>query len=311
MKTKNLFYAFLFGALSLTACSDDDEVVEVNQNVPSNVLKSFNSLYKGVNDVKWDKVNEYHVARFNGHSLARASEGYTTSAWFTEEGKHCQADQDIDFKDLPQVVKDAFNAYKEKMKYADWKVDDCEVVRREGMSLIYVIEIELGKMEREISISEAGDILKDVVDDDDLNEILPVLISEELKAALKNLFPKTYESITYLELEIEDDEIEVDIMESGRHKEVEFDAKYNWKSTEYKVTLAEAMKLLKPEVLDKLIKMAKLVGIDLLDPSMEKFIEIEVKEDVKDGLSMEIEIEIGGKEFEVEIDSDGNIKLDD
>ena len=307
MKISKLFYAFFLGALSLTSCSDDDDVVVNEQNVPSNVLQSFNQLYKGVSDVKWDKVNDYHVARFNGTTLSRAT-GYTTSAWFTEDGKQHQADQDIEFNQLPSVVKDAFNAYKEKM-YADWTLDDCEVVIRDGMSLIYVIEIEKGDLEREISISEMGDVLKDVLDDDD--DILPVLIPEELKTALQKLFPETFDSISFLELEIDDDEIEADILESGRHKEIEFDAQYNWVSTEYDVTMEEAMGLLQPEVLQQLMAMAEKVGINLLDPEVQKGIEIEVKEHVTKGLTFEIEIEFGELELEVEIDQNGNIKIDD
>ena len=307
MKISKLFYAFFMGALFFTSCSNDDDVIVNEQNVPTNVLQSFNQLYKGVTDVKWDKVKEYHVARFNGKDLSRAV-GYTTSAWFTVDGKQHQADQDIEFNQLPTVVKFAFNAYKEKI-YADWTLDDCEVVVREGMSLIYVIEIEKGDLEREISISESGDILKDVLDDDD--DILPILIPDDLKDALRKLFPETFDSITFLELEVDDDEIEVDIMEGGRHKEVEFDAHYNWLSTEYDVTMEEAMELLNPEVLQKLIAMAEKFGINLLDPYVQKGIEIEVKEHVTKGFTLEIEIEFGDLELEVEIDQDGNIKIDD
>ena len=310
MKMSKLLMMLLCGALFLSSCSDDDDEINVSEkNVPTAVLKSFQKQYKNVGDVKWEQKNQYHVARFNGGTLGRAV-GYTTSAWFTEDGTQHQADQDIDFNALPSVVKDALAAYMQQF-YADWKVDDCEVVVRNGMSLIYVIEIEKGDLEREISISELGDVLKDVLDDDDDDDILPVLIPEELKAALRSLFPETFDAISFLELEIDDDEIEVDIMESGRHKEVEFDAQYNWVSTEYDVTMEEAMQMLAPEVLQKLLGMAKLAGIDLLDPEVQKGIEIEVKDHVTKGLTFEIEIEFGDLELEVKIDQNGNIKIDD
>ena len=293
-------------AMCLSSCSDDNSPV-VNENVPSEVLKSFAKQYGNVTDVKWEQKNDYHVARFNGGKLSRAAESaYTTSAWFTTDGKQRQADQDIDFKDLPAVVQDAFNAYKESL-YADWTVDDCEVVVRDEMSQIYVVEIEKDELEREISISEEGAILKDVLDDDDDDDILPVVISDELKAALKLLFPETFDGIQYLELEIDDEEIEVDIIEGGKHKEIEFDAQYNWVSTEYDVTVEEAMELLKPEAVEKLKALAEKNGIDLTNPDVQKDIEIEVKDHFEKGLMMEIEIEIGDLDLEIIIDENGNI----
>ena len=47
-------------------------------------------------------------------------------------------------------------------------------------------------------------------------------------------------------------------MESGRHKKVDFEAQYNWVSTEYDITMDETMGLLRPEVLLKLAAMAKM-----------------------------------------------------
>ena len=308
MKLTKIFGVLLCGVLALSSCSDDnDNVPEANENVPTQVLQSFTKLYGNVTDVKWEQKNNYHVARFNGKKLSRAGKSYNTSAWFTNDGKHCQADQDIEFENIPVLVKDAFNAYKE-LFYPDWERDDCEVVIRDGMSLIYVIEIEKGKLEREISISEQGDILKDVLDDDDDDDILPILIPEKLKDALMVLFPDTFDDILFLELEIDDDEIEVDIIENGKHKEIEFDLNYNWKSTEYDVTYSEALNFFAPEVWAELLnEIHELSGLDLEDLEIQKHVEIEVKNHYKKGWVMEIEIEIGDHEWEIKINKDGEI----
>lgn len=307
MKQKALFLGLICAIMSLTACSDDD--VNTNPNVPLSVQQAFNNRFKGVNDVKWDKVNNYHVARFNGAITRNTSTTYSSSAWFTDNGEYCQSDEDIEFAALPLLVQDSFNAYKE-LTYPDWTIDECEVLVREGMSLVYVIEIENGDLEREISISELGDILKDVLDDDDEDEILPIMIPDELKAALQNLFPETYTSLEILELDIDDDEIEVDIMESNRHKEIEFDALYNLVSIEYKISFDEAKELIKPETFEKLVAMAQQAGIDLFAQSIQENMEIELKE-TANGQYFEVEIEINDQDYEFKIDENGNIVVSD
>ena len=308
MKSFYLFLMLLCGACFFTSCHDDDDVNVSVQDVPSAVLKSFNQLYKGIDDVKWEKVDEYHVARFNGYSLSRVEPKYITSAWFAEDGTHLQADQDIAFEDMPLLVRNAFKEYQAQF-YPDWKLDDCEVVVRYGMSLIYVIEIEKNDLERKISISVHGDILKDVLDDDD--DVLPVFIPDEINAVLRILFPEDFESISLLELEIDDDEIELDILHGNRHKEITLDTQYHWIKTEYDVTIEEAMKMLSADVLQKLLALASQFHIDLYDPLIHQCIEIEITEHVTKGWFMELEIEIGDLEIEIKIDKDGNIELED
>ena len=79
--------------------------------------------------------------------------------------------------------------------------------------------------------------------------------------------------LTSCSVDDDDDEIEVDIMESGRHKKVDFEAQYNWVSTEYDITMDETMGLLRLEVLPKLAAMAKMFftfvqGIIVMDWNM-------------------------------------------
>ena len=298
-----LILSFLLFSFSLVSCSDDDEPGD--GNVPQSVLNAFNAKYPGVTDVKWDVVQGYRVARFNKPSRATV-DAYSNSAWFTIEGAFCQEDEDIDYKDLPEVVKAGFEKYKQTFYPTDWVIDDCEVLERQGMGRIYVIEIENGDLEREISVSEMGDILKDVLDDDDDDDILPVIIPDEIYAALEKVFPKTHSTLTILELEIDDDEIEIDVIEDGRHKEVELNALYELVSIEYEVSVEEASKLMKEDVFLRLVEMAKQAGFDIFDEAIQKNIEIEVKQS-KEGFAFEIEIEVNGKdEFEIEIDENGN-----
>ena len=318
MKIKNLLLALTCGAFLFTSCSDDDDPI-VNhdseaQNVPQNVQNEFHKLYKDAKDVQWENVKEYHVARFNG-KITRGKNTRNSSAWFTKDGKHCQSDQEIAFSELPAMVQEGFTMYKE-MKYPNWKIDECEIVDRAGMGVIFVIEIEKGDKEREISLSEYGDILKDVSgdDDDDLEDILPIIIPEDLEEALKLLFPEHFDAVSIVEIDFEDKEITVDVLVGTEHREIKFDLNFQWISTEYEAKMADFLEMLGKEfqeTKDKLIALAEKYKIDIFDPFIQKHIEIEVEEHYQKGKTYSIEIEIGDLEIEFHIDRLGNIIVEE
>ena len=314
MKRKNLILAFACCALVFTACSDDDDDKVIPSDVPEAVLKAFENKYGDIKDVKWEKKNNYNVARFQTGAITKAGNSYTTSAWYDDNGSEKQVNQDIPFANLPEAVKTAFDAYQKKM-YADWKADDdVDVVSRLDMGLIYIIEIEKGKEERELSFSPDGVLLKNVLDTDDDDEILPVIVSDEIKKKIAELFPNS-KSVVILEIDADDDdnETEIDILDDGIHKEVKLDAKGNWISTEFETTLPKAMEImnaLNPAILAKLVAMAGQAGIDLTKPEIIRNTEVTVVDHVTKGMYFEVEIEIGDKDLEVIIDKDGNISFD-
>ena len=314
MKLKNLILAFACCALVFTACSDDDDDKVIPSDVPEAVLKAFENKYGDIKDVKWEKKNNYNVARFQTGAITKAGNSYTTSAWYDDNGSEKQVNQDIPFANLPEAVKTAFDAYQKKM-YADWKADDdVDVVSRLDMGLIYIIEIEKGKEERELSFSPDGVLLKNVLDTDDDDEILPVIVSDEIKKKIAELFPNS-KSVVILEIDADDDdnETEIDILDDGIHKEVKLDAKGNWISTEFETTLPKAMEImnaLNPAILAKLVARAGQAGIDLTKPEIIRNTEVTVVDHVTKGMYFEVEIEIGDKDLEVIIDKDGNISFD-
>ena len=309
MKRKLMTLSFLLGMLTMVSCSDDDDAQISNNQVPEKVQMEFNQRYPQAKDVKWEKVKEYHVARFNTPQTRGANHFYTLSAWFSEVGKFLQTDEDLDFNELPLAVQEGFTNY-QKQFYPDWDFDDCELLNREEMGVIFVVEIEKGDLEREISLSEFGDILKDVLDDDDEDDILPIDIPQAVYDALENIFPQTHNTLSILELEIDDDEIEIDVLESNRHKEVKLDVNYQLVAIEYEVSLKEAQELMDEQVMQQLLDMAKKAGCDLFDEEVQKRIEIEVEETLE-GFAFEIEVEMGDAELEIKIDHFGNITFDD
>ena len=307
MKKFKFLLVSVFSLLLMAACSDNDDVMTSTQ-VPNSVLKSFNERYKGVDDVHWDVVKPYYVARFNMPVTSKSAVTFTHSVWFSYDGRYHQTTEKISFKSLPTIISKAITVYTNKF-YPDWEIDDCKLMLREGMGEIYIIEIEKDDIEREISISSTGEIIKDIIDMDDEDEVLPIIISREIYNALQNIFPETYKELVILEIEVEDDEIEIDVIENGRHKEVELYPDYQLKSVEYKISFLEASKLLDIEVMKKLELMAHKAGIDIYDERFQKLMEIEVKNHVKKGITFKIEIE--GFDQKIKIDANGKIEIKD
>ena len=331
MKLKNLFYAFaLCCTFSFAACSDDDAPATPDngsKKVPESVLQAFQKDYAGVKDVQWRQVKNYHVAYFNAPSGTRASvqlHAYSHTAWYTHDGKHCQTNEEISSDRLPVEVKGALKAYLE-ITYPGWKVDDCKIVVRADMELIYVIEIEKGSEERLISISSLGDILKDILEEDDnddaddddefdedLDDVLPVLVPEQIKAALQKLFPDNFQLVQIVEIEIDDDEIEVDVLVNGKHHEIEFSLDYKWISTQIKSNMEEALNFLEAkhqEVLAKIEAFAEKHHIDLRDPANWPHIDVEFEDHFELGMGIHFEIKIGKLELEFHVDANGKISL--
>lgn len=315
MKIKNLFLVLTCIAFLFSACSDDDEpnFEQGAQNVPQEVRDEFHKLYKDAKDVKWETVGNYHVARFNGPISKGLQVNYSSSAWFTVDGIHCQSEECILFDALPREVIEHFNLYIE-MNYPDWKVDDCEIIYRPQMGLIYVIEIEKGDLEREISISQYGDILKDVIDDDDYEDILPVIIPDGLIHALEDMFPVEFKKVSIVEVDFDDNEITVDILIGTKHREIKFNMQYQWISTEYESGIREFLDILgnnyrktKEELLDFFSRHQ----IDIDDIYIQKHIEVEIKDHYKKGKYVSIEVHLrSGREFEINIDKFGLITFD-
>lgn len=316
MKIKNLLLALTCSAFVLSACSDDDEpnLEPGAQNVPQKVQEEFHKLYKDAKDVKWESIDNYHVARFNGSISRSVKATYTSSAWFTVDGKHCQSEEDILFNNLPQQVMEQFNLYME-LNYSGWKIDDCEIVYRPNMGLIYVIEIEKGDLEREISISEYGDILKDVIDDDDFEDILPVIVPDNLIHALEDLFPTEFKSISIVEVDFDDNEITVDIMIGTKHREIKFNLQYQWISTEYETGIKEFLDILTDNYRETKAELEDFFTrhhIDINDIQIQKRIEVEIKDHFMKGKSISIEIKLRNqREIEIHIDKFGKITVEE
>ena len=58
---------------------------------------------------------------------------------------------------LPQEVKDAFKGG----VYAQWRVDDVDIVERNGKDTLFVMDVEQGKDERLLYFNARGELVRE------------------------------------------------------------------------------------------------------------------------------------------------------
>ena len=217
MKLKLYLLVIALSAWSLQSCDSDDESI----SVPIELQNAFSSKYPNAGNVKWETKSGYYVADFR--------DGYETSAWFLPDGNWCMTETDIPYTKLPEAIKNSF----EKSEYKDWKKDDVDMLERQGMGTMYVIEVERQDQEVELYYSEDGVLIKSVVDTDDQDNYLPI---PQLTAKMKSFIEGKYPEAKIMEIDKEDSGYtEVDILHNGSSKEVLFNQGGDWISTSWDV----------------------------------------------------------------------------
>ncbi|MDD3037656.1 PepSY-like domain-containing protein [Bacteroides sp.] len=221
MKLKLYILILALSTWSLQSCdNDDDESI----SVPVELQNAFASKYPNARNVKWEIESGYYVADFHN--------GYDISAWFTSNGIWHMTETDIPYSKLPETVKSSF----EKSEYKDWKKEDVDMFERQGLEIVYVIEVENQNQEVDLYYSEDGILIKTVVDtDDDQDGHLPVL---QLSAEMKSFIEEKYPGARIMEVDKENfGDTEVDIIHEGISKEVVFNKENVWTSTSWDVII--------------------------------------------------------------------------
>ena len=156
--------------------------------------------------------------------------GYENKAWFTPDGVWVMTEHDLPFRQLPQAVLEAFAA----SAYASWRVDDVDMIEKNGMDMIYVIEVESGEREYELTYLEDGTLLRE---NTEWGDRLPVAPGQT--AEVKDLVMERYPQAVILDIEEDRRGIEVEIRDGGRQKEVFYqqDASgvLSWVHTTYEI----------------------------------------------------------------------------
>ena len=220
MKLKMYFMLMAIGLLgfSLQSCDDDDD----NIKVPAELQNALYNKYPTAQWVEWETEGSYYVADFYYNN-------WEAEAWFTRDGIWQMTETDLPFNDLPSAVRNAF----QNSTYAQWRVDDVDMLERTGLEVFYVIEVESGNMETDLHYSQDGILLKELTDGGGNSYWPPVQPDNCVMNSVRDFINEHYADARIIETDQEQGNIEVDIIHENRNKDVTFDTQGNWLSTSW------------------------------------------------------------------------------
>lgn len=245
MKTNRiLFLCFAASAiLTFSSCSDDDDNNDVPENthlVSKEVQDAFNTKYPQAKSVEWELKGDYAVVDFDWN-------GEEHSAWFNPSSAIWHmTETDIRYDNLPEPVLTAHKA----SEYADWAVDDVDMLTREGMETLYVIEAEKGNADVDLYYSPSGVLVKTVLDagqDNDYDGFLPQPDVKDMTAFIAQKYPNA----KVIEIDHENGMTEVEILDGRICRDVYFNTKNEWMKTTWDVLLSELPNAVKEAVNNK------------------------------------------------------------
>ncbi len=201
-----------------TACNKEDNSQLSPEAEEARILAA---MYPNAQNVRWEKEDEYLVAEF-------INNGSPSEAWFLAT-KWRYTEIDIPYSALPQPVRTAFEA----SSYAQWVVEDIDMVERDGTTTFYVIEAERGELDVELYYTPAGVLIKTITEPhhNSTAQYVSPLISATALANIKTYLDANYPNAIVLEYELEDGYIEVDILDGTVHRVLIFSYKGEWINT--------------------------------------------------------------------------------
>lgn len=211
MKTKLLWLTALLLSFAIISCNDDDD----NSNPGNTAVESaFVAKYPSATRVDWEVKGTYYVVDFwlNNQEC---------EAWFSWDGQWHYTETDIRNDQLPEAVRAAYN----QSEYASWVIDDVDVVERNGMEIVYVLEVKQGNQEFDLYYTADGTLVKAVADTDNNNGYLPASLPESASSYISNSYPNA----RIIEVDVEKNgNLEVDIVYNGKHLELQFTTAGDW-----------------------------------------------------------------------------------
>lgn len=272
MKTKYFLLAALLGsAFAFTSCDDD------NYQPANAVTAAFKAKYPNARSVEWESKAGYEKAECYINS-------YEAEVWFDGNGTWLMTETDIPYAMVPQAVRTTHEAG----PYGTWRVDDVDKIERPDAANLYVIEVEKGETDVELTYTVDGVLIKETMDTDGNNEHLPSVTPE----VLKNLVQELYPGATILEIDREGPATEIDILHEGIHKEVLVDANNQWLQTEWEIRTSQ-------------VPGAVMAALSASPYAGHRIDDVHVIETAT-GLFYEFELEHGNNEVTVRFDADGN-----
>lgn len=266
MKTK--FLALILMVLGVGyACSDDDKP---NYNfVDEATQTAFKADFPKATRVEWEKKQsterEYFVADFRLEDNKREME-----AWYSSATLYLTEKDLWSVEELPPAVKTSLQG----SKYGDWRVDDIDQITRPGYETIYIIEVEQGKEEIDLYYNQDGVLLKEVADNPggSAGDLIPANLPDAIKTYIKT----NHANAKIVDVDKEKTKWEVDIVEGGQKKELEFSIENNaWLLTKWEVAIISIPDVVRDGIAASPYADWKIDEVDRLDNPQGKFYLIE------------------------------------
>ncbi len=222
-----IMMAIACGSFAFTACDDDDD----NRIAPDSVVtKAFDSLYPNAQRVSWEYEDGFVKAEFY-------TGRYESEAWFDHQGNWFLTETDIPYESLPEAVKSSF----ESGTYANWRIEDVDMLERPETGTVYVIDVESGERDVDLRYMDNGTLINEGNTGNTGDENRPSTVPSSIREAVLSLYP----GATIFEIDTDRNGTEVDIWHDNLHKEVWFSANNEWIMTETDISyqnLPEAVK---------------------------------------------------------------------
>ena len=235
MKRNTILMTLLVSALALAGCDKNEDNGSREPAVSQQAKAALAAKYPSATNVAWQTKGNYVVASFS-LPASRAEAGNDLAAWFDNGGAWYMTETDIPFTALPQAVRTAFNA--SEYAAAPWTVDDVDMLEREGVETIYVIEVEKREngVETEVDLYYSADgvlvkMLTDSAPDYDYGDYIPSRPATGIEEYIRTNYPGARIS----EIDYEHGMTEVEIIDSRTPRELLFDGSGAWVYTKTEV----------------------------------------------------------------------------
>lgn len=234
-------YTFFMSALAVstciaTGCSDDEDGrPPVTNPVSAEVQASFAEQFPGARDVEWEVRGTYAVADFS-YADSQSGDWVSSTAWYSQtDGTWLMSEYDLRFERLPEAVKTAF----QQSEYAGWHVDDVDLIRRDGVTLLYVVEVEQGGQEMDLYYAEDGVLVKALADTDgrhDYSDLIPATPTGSVQEFIQSRYP----GARIVEIDADDGLTEVELIDADHVlREAVFNRSGEWLYTQTEVRRAD------------------------------------------------------------------------
>ena len=267
--------AIACGSFAFTACDDDDD----NRIAPDSVVtKAFDSLYPNAQRVSWEYEDGFVKAEFY-------TGRYESEAWFDHQGNWFLTETDIPYESLPEAVKSSF----ESGTYANWRIEDVDMLERPETGTVYVIDVESGERDVDLRYMDNGTLINEGNTGNTGDENRPSTVPSSIREAVLSLYP----GATIFEIDTDRNGTEVDIWHDNLHKEVRFDTNDQWLYTEWDIRRTEI-----PSVVLSAFNASEYASYRIDDTNVIQ---------KADGIYYEFELERGERDIILLFDEAGNI----